>query len=50
MYLFKKNDLKKLLEITDEYCVSLYLPTHKTGREQQQDPEPPVIRKHLKPP
>jgi len=38
MDLLNKEDLKNLLEITDDYCVSLYMPTHKTGRKQQQDP------------
>jgi len=38
MDLLKKEDLNKLLNITDDYCISIYMPTHKTGREQQQDP------------
>ena len=38
MDLFKKKDMKKLLDTTDDYCISFYMPTHKTGREQQQDP------------
>lgn len=34
----KFEDLKKLIETADNYCVSIYMPTHKMGREQQQDP------------
>jgi len=38
MDILRQTDLRKLIETTDRYCVSLYLPTHRTGREQQQDP------------
>jgi len=38
MDLLKQDDLKQLIEVKDEYCISLYMPTHRTGREQQQDP------------
>ncbi|HSM71035.1 MAG TPA: hypothetical protein VK851_05795, partial [Anaerolineales bacterium] len=38
MDILKENDLRQLIEISGEYCVSFYLPTHRTGREQQQDP------------
>lgn len=34
----KKNELKELAEIEGEWCVSLYMPTHRAGRETQQDP------------
>lgn len=32
------KDLKQLSGISGEWCVSLYLPTHRVGRETQQDP------------
>jgi hypothetical protein len=32
------KDLKHLSGISGEWCVSLYLPTHRVGRETQQDP------------
>lgn len=32
------EDLKHLSGISGEWCVSLYLPTHRVGRETQQDP------------
>ena len=32
------DDLRKLAEATDRYCVSIYLPTHATGNEMAQDP------------
>ena len=38
MGILKQDDLRQLIETSGEYCVSLYQPTHKTGREQQQDP------------
>ncbi len=38
MDILKHEDIKKLIETTDKWCVSFYMPTHKTGREQQQDP------------
>jgi hypothetical protein len=38
MDILKENDLLQLIEVSGEYCISLYLPTQKTGREQQQDP------------
>ncbi|MDX1377381.1 MAG: hypothetical protein R3307_00920 [Anaerolineales bacterium] len=38
MDILNQDDLRRLVEISDDICVSLYLPTHRTGREQQQDP------------
>lgn len=38
MDILKQRDLKQLIETSGEWCISLYMPTHKTGREQQQDP------------
>lgn len=38
MDIFKQTDLKELIETSGELCVSLYMPTHRFGREQQQDP------------
>lgn len=38
MDVLKQKDLKQLIETSGEWCVSLYMPTHRTGREQQQDP------------
>lgn len=38
MELFKSKDLRQLIEISGEWCISLYEPTHRFGREQQQDP------------
>jgi hypothetical protein len=32
------KDLKQLLEVSGEWLVSIYMPTHRKGREQQQDP------------
>jgi hypothetical protein len=34
----KQKDLQQLINTSGEWCVSIYLPTHKFGREQQQDP------------
>ena len=33
----KQTDLEALLETSGEWCISLYMPTHRYGREQQQD-------------
>ena len=38
MDILKQSDLKELIETPREWCVSIYLPTHRFGREQQQDP------------
>ncbi len=38
MDIFKQDDLEQLMETSGEWCVSLYMPAHKVGREQQQDP------------
>jgi hypothetical protein len=38
MDILKQRDLKQLIETSGEWCISLYMPTHRTGREQQQDP------------
>ena len=38
MDIFKQEDLRQLLNVSGEWCVSLYLPTHRYGRAQQQDP------------
>lgn len=38
MDILKQTDLKELIETPREWCVSIYLPTHRFGREQQQDP------------
>jgi hypothetical protein len=38
MDILKQTDLKQLMETTGEWCLSLFMPTHRFGREQQQDP------------
>jgi hypothetical protein len=38
MDILKQTDLKELIETSREWCVSIYMPTHRFGREQQQDP------------
>ena len=38
MDILLQKDLQKLLETSGEWCVSLFMPTHRVGREQQQDP------------
>lgn len=38
MDILKPQDVEDLIETTDKWCVSIYMPTHMTGREQQQDP------------
>ena len=32
------DDLRNLVEETEQYCVSVYLPTHSSGKETTQDP------------
>jgi hypothetical protein len=38
MAVFSIEELRKLSEISDKPCISLYMPTHRTGREVNQDP------------
>ncbi len=38
MDVFTKDDLKSLLDHEPGWCVSLYLPTHRTGPETEQNP------------
>lgn len=38
MDILKQTDLKELIDTSREWCVSIYMPTHRFGREQQQDP------------
>jgi len=35
MDILKQEDLLRLIKIVDEWCVSLYMPTHKVGTDQQ---------------
>ena len=38
MDILNPADLKNLIEQQGKWCVSVYMPTHRVGREQQQDP------------
>jgi hypothetical protein len=38
MDILNRTDLQELIEETGEWCISLYMPTHPIGREQQQNP------------
>jgi hypothetical protein len=38
MDILKQADLQNLIAVSGPMCISLYMPTHKVGREQQQDP------------
>jgi len=38
MDIMRQTDLKQLIDTSGEWCLSLYMPTHRVGREQQQDP------------
>ena len=38
MDILNPTDLKSLIAQQGKWCVSLYMPTHRVGREQQQDP------------
>jgi hypothetical protein len=38
MDILNPTDLKSLISRQGKWCVSLYMPTHRVGREQQQDP------------
>lgn len=33
-----KDEIRELMQIRDDYSVSVYLPTHRAGRETEQDP------------
>ena len=37
MDILKRKDIRQLIEAPGEWFISLYMPTHQTGREQQQD-------------
>ncbi len=38
MNILSKTELKNLLTIKDENCISIYIPTHQSGKETRQDP------------
>lgn len=38
MDILNPTDLKSLIEQKGKWCVSVYMPTHRVGRDQQQDP------------
>ncbi len=38
MDILNPTDIKSLISQQGKWCVSLYIPTHRVGREQQQDP------------
>lgn len=38
MDILKQKDLQQLINTSGKQCVSIYMPTHQFGREQQQDP------------
>ncbi len=38
MDILRQKDLQQLIETSGEWCISLYMPTHRVGRAQQQDP------------
>src|SRR5688572_5803300 len=38
MNILNRTDLQELIEQTGEWCISLYMPTHPIGSEQQQNP------------
>lgn len=38
MDLFRNDEFKDLVSKTDKVCISIYMPTHRVGYEQQQDP------------
>ena len=38
MDILKQADLQQLLGTSGEKCLSLYMPTHRAGQDQQQDP------------
>ena len=38
MDLFQKEDLNRLLDFSSDPCVSIFMPAHRVGRENMQDP------------
>jgi hypothetical protein len=38
MDILKQTHIKDIMETSGEWCISIYMPTHRFGREQQQDP------------
>jgi hypothetical protein len=38
MHVLHRDDLKELIQVQADHFVSLFMPTHRTGRERQQDP------------
>jgi hypothetical protein len=38
MDIITKGKLKTLAEATSDYCISMFMPTHRTGKETEQDP------------
>ena len=38
MDMLEQKDIKQLIDTSGEWCISLYMPAHRVGREQQQDP------------
>jgi len=38
MEMFTAEEFQRLAQITDSWCLSLLMPTHRTGRETKQDP------------
>lgn len=38
MDILKQTDLRQLIETSGKWCISMYMPAHRFGREQQQDP------------
>lgn len=38
MDLIFKDEIRELMQKRDDYCVSIFLPTHRAGREIEQDP------------
>ena len=38
MDILTRAELEQLMRKEQQWCVSIYMPTHRTGREAQQDP------------
>ena len=38
MSLLNRAELKRLIEVREEWCISIFMPTHRAGPEIQQDP------------
>ena len=38
MDIFTRSELEQLMRKEQQWCVSIYMPTHRTGSEAQQDP------------